>query len=84
MTCRTMGVRRAEIRAYRIDDAGRFIDHSEFEASDDNEALDVVRSSSEELSFQVWTGARLVGRVDNAARFDKAAASVSNGCEAGE
>lgn len=59
-------------RAYRIDDAGKFMDFAEFEAADDHEALAVVRASTEELCFQVWAGARFVGHVDNGNRYVKA------------
>jgi hypothetical protein len=58
-----------DYRAYRLDDEGKFIGVSEFEAADDSEALEIVRVLPEELGFEVWSGARLVGRIG---REDKA------------
>jgi hypothetical protein len=57
-----------DYRAYRLDDAGKFIGCQDFEAANDAEALEVVRLFPDELGFEVWTGARMVGRIG---RFDK-------------
>jgi hypothetical protein len=57
-----------DYRAYRLDDAGKFIGCQEFNAANDAEALEVVRLFPDQLGFEVWAGARLVGRIG---RFDK-------------
>jgi hypothetical protein len=49
-------------RAYRLDDAGKTIACSEFEAAQDSEALEIVRVMPEELGFEVWCDTRMVGR----------------------
>jgi hypothetical protein len=52
-----------DYRAYRLDDESKFIGASEFEAADDAEALEIVRVLPEARGFEVWCGARMVGRV---------------------
>jgi len=56
-------------RAYRLDDEGKFIGSSDYEAANDTDALEIVRVLPEQLGFEVWSGTRMVGRIG---RNDKA------------
>jgi hypothetical protein len=63
-----------QYHAYRLDDAGKIIHGSEFEAADDTEALEIVRFVPEQLGFEVWRGSRMVGRIG---RHDKSLPHVA-------
>jgi len=52
----------SQYQAYRLDDGGKTIGRSDFDAVDDGEALEIVRVMPEPLGFELWCGPRMVGR----------------------
>jgi hypothetical protein len=54
-------------RAYPMNEAGHFIGSRVFEAVDDGEAVQIACLFPEDTDFEIWCGARLVGKVHRCA-----------------
>ncbi len=54
----------AGYRLYFLDDNGRIRDAAEFECDGDDEALVQARSRADGRAMELWSGARVVQKID--------------------
>lgn len=57
----------AGYRLYFLDDNGRIRDAAEFECADDAEALTQALSRADGRDMELWSGARVVSKIDKRA-----------------